>query len=261
MKFWKIFAMPVLLAALICQNALAADIHVTKRDLVLNKTLDKSVTNILVLLQDGETSNTILIASINSSTGRAVMTRIDNALEVDVQEVGKVPFGSVYALGDQKSRGFLAMREINELLDLNVSTYVAVDIEMLPELVGAVGALNLTIDDQEAAALGLPPGNNAMDGESVLRFVRIQLEGDDPSRSRGYEAIFQLLYQGLHSNDLMSLISLGTTLLSSMDTNFNPLNAITLVTAVRGGDDRRELTLSKGDASTLRAMFHREVYE
>lgn len=261
MKTLKRFAALALLAAFICQNALAAGVHVTKRDLALNADLDKNVTNILMLLQDGDVTDTILVASINSRTGRSVMTRIDSALLTDVQEVGTVPFGEVYALGDRKSRGLLAVREVNELLDLNISTYVTVNIEMLPELVDIVGALNMTLDEQEAWALGLYSGGNPLDGEMVLKFVRLSLDGDDPMRSRSYEAILQLLYQGTHSGNLGDLISLGTTLLDSMDSNLNPLNAATLVTAVHGGDDRRELVLSEGDAQMLRATFYQEVYE
>lgn len=261
MKTAKRLAALALLAALVCHGALAAGIRVTRRDLSLNTGLDKNVTNILMLLQDGDVTDTILVASINSRTGRSVMTRIDSALPTDVQEVGMVPLGEVYALGDSKSRGFLAAREVNELLGLNIGTYVTVDIEMLPELVDIVGTLNMTLDEREARALGLYSGGNPLDGETVLKFVRLSLEGDDPMRSRSYEAIMQLLYQGTHSGDLGDLISLGTTLLGSMDSNLNPLNAATLVTAVRGGDDRRELVLSEGDAEALRAAFYQEVYE
>lgn len=262
MKTYKLFAVLALILSLICASALAAaGVHVTKRDIALNNALDKNVTNILMLLQDGDVTDTILVASINSRTGRSVMTRIDSALPVDVQEVGTVPLGEVYALGDRKSRGFLALREINELLGLNAATYVTIDIEMLPELVDIVGALNMTLDAREAGALGLYSGGNPLDGETVLQYVRLSLDGDDPAHSRSYDAIMQLIYQGTHSSDLGGLVSLGTTLLDSMDTNLNPLNAATLVTAVHGGDDRRELFLSGEDAQTLRETFQREVYE
>ena len=55
----------------------AADITVTKRDVNMAAGLDKNVANILVLLQDGETTDTMMVASINSRTGRSVMMRVD----------------------------------------------------------------------------------------------------------------------------------------------------------------------------------------
>ena len=116
----------------------AADITVTKRDVNMAAGLDKNVANILVLLQDGETTDTMMVASINSRTGRSVMMRVDCRLMVDVPEVGETRLADVYALGAQKCRGMLAERTINTLLGLNIGTYVALDVTNLPQLVDAL---------------------------------------------------------------------------------------------------------------------------
>ena len=82
----------------------------------------------------------------------------------------------------------------------------------------------------------------------------------------------QLLYQGLHSGNLSDMMGLGSTLLKSMDTNLNALNAVTLVSAVQGGSDRRELLLPAqehivtadplmADAEAMRALLHANLYE
>ena len=91
---------------LICSAALG-EITVTKKDMALNRSLDKSVNNVLMLMQDGEWTDTVMIASINGKTGRSVMTRVDSELMVELPEVGSVKLGEVYMLGDEKSRGFL----------------------------------------------------------------------------------------------------------------------------------------------------------
>ena len=60
------------------------------------------------------------------------------------------------------------------------------------------------------------------------------------------------------------MMSLGSRLLGSMDTNLNVLSAVTMVSAVQGGSDRRELLISdtvQGSREEMRAAFHREVYE
>ena len=57
-----------------------------------------------------------------------------------------------------------------------------------------------------------------------------------------------------------------------MDTNLNALNAVTLVSAVQGGSDRRELLLPAdehivtaepltADMAAMRAMLHANLYE
>ena len=80
-------------------------------------------------------------------------------------------------------------------------------------------------------------------GDEALTFVRLKLDGDDPARSRGYDMLMQLLYAGVNSGDLGSMLGLGTKLLGSMDTNLNAMTAVTLASAVKGGDDRSEMAL------------------
>lgn len=258
----KIFAL--LFALMLFGAAASAEITVTKRDLNMNADLDKSTTNILILMQNGERTDTMMVASINSKTGRSVMTRIDCGLMVDVPEAGTVELGDVYHLGAKKSKGFLAARTINTLLGLNIGTYVALDITRLPELVEVVGALNMQLTAEEAEAMGTWEGINELTGDAVLEYVTLRLDSDSPARSREYDALMQLLYQGMHSGDLMSMMGLGKKLLASMDTNLNPMTAVTLVSAVQGGDDRRELILPQEgaeDAESMKALIHREIYE
>ena len=259
----RIAALLAALCVLFAGVSALAQVEVDKRDLALNTELDRDVTNILVLLQDGGATDTMMIASINGKTGRSVMTRLDCAMTLEVRDAGETTLSEVYALGAKGCEGLLAMRTVNELLALNVNTYVALDIGQLPEMVQAVGALNMSLSEAEAQALGTWSGINELTGDAVLAYVRLHLEGDAPSRSRGYDALMQLLYQGLNSGDFFGLFSLGQKMLSSMDTNLNPLTAMTLATAVQGGEDRRELALpgDAQDAQAMRQAFYREVYE
>lgn len=267
MKKKLIALLAALMLICVCAGAMG-EINLTRKDLHQAEGLDKSVTHIVFLLQDGDVTDTIMLASINSKTGRSVMTQISTACEIDVtMEDGAavtMPLAEVYAQGGRKSRGLLICRELNELLGLDISTYVAMDMTRVPELVDAIGSLNLDLTEREAAVMARPAGRNELDGNGVLAFMRLKLEEDDPARSRSYDALMELLYQGLHSGELMSLISLGTKMLGSMDTNMGALMAVPLVTAVQGGEDRRELAILADDPATeeeVRALVHREIYE
>ena len=123
--------------ALLCMCAGAmGEINLTRKDLQQAEGLDKSVTHIVFLLQDGDVTDTIMLASINSKTGRSVMTQVSCAREVEVTmgdgAMQTMPLGEVYAQGGKKSRGFLVCRELNELLGLDISTYVAMDMTRVP---------------------------------------------------------------------------------------------------------------------------------
>lgn len=247
--------------ALACACALA-EITVTKKDMALNRSLDKNVSNILVLMQDGEKTDSVMIASVNSRTGRSVMTMIDAAAPVNLPEAGDMQLGDVYVLGAPKSRGLLVARTLNNLLDLNISTYVAFDIGDLPEMVERVGKLNMWINEEEAAILNTWEGENSLSGEDVLKYVRIRLESDYEGKNRSYTVFMDLLKQGLRESGGADLMGLGKQLLSNMDSNLNVLAAVTMLSSFRGGDDRREVYLDAGmSAEEMCALFHREVYE
>ena len=170
--------------------------------------------------------------------------------------------GEVYALGDEKSRGLLTARTLNALLDLNISTYVALDVETLPALVDEIGVLNMWLNEEEAAILNTWAGDNSLVGEEVLTYVRIRLESDYAEKNRSYMVFMDLLQQGLRSKAGSNLLGLGKKLLSVMDTNMNAMAGVTMLSAFRAGDDRRELLLSSDmTPETMRETFYREVYE
>ena len=152
MKHIRLFASFFALMMLLCAGA-SAEITITKRDINMNTALDKNVSNILVLLQDGGETDTMMIASINSRTGRSVMLRVNCDLTVDVPENGETRLADVYALGAKKSRGLVAERAVNTLLGLNIGTYVALYVSNLPELVDAVDTVSMELTDAEAEAM------------------------------------------------------------------------------------------------------------
>lgn len=268
----KLTSLALALVLMLAACAAFAEITVTKKELNVNRGLSSDVTNILVLMQDEGVTDTVMLASINSKTGRAVMTRLDGNMIVEVQQAGEAALKDVYMMGSEKSRGLLAVATVNKLLSLNINTYVALDMTMIPELVDVVGALDMQLTAEEAAAFGMQAGAAALTGEQTLAFVRLALDGDSPARSRGYDTLMQLLKQGLKSGSVGDLMGLGTKLLKSMDTNLNPLNALTLVSAVQAGTDRRELILPaqehivsaeplKADAEAMRATLYANIYE
>ena len=162
-------------------------------------------------------------------------------------------------------------RTLNEAFALNISNYIVLDMGRVPELVAAVKTLDIELSDSEAAALGLAPGENSLDGEQALAYVRLKLESDTERNTRGYDALMQIIRQGVGSGNLMSMVGMGTKLLSSVDTNLGALTAVTLATSVQGGSDRGELVLPEEeqvltqepltvDLAAVSERLHEEIY-
>ena len=72
----------------------------------------------------------------------------------------------------------------------------------------------------------------------------------------------QLIYQGLTGGDVMGLVSMGGKMLKSMDTNLNPMTAMTLVGAVQAGEDRRQVAVPADmSEEDVRSMIRAAIYE
>jgi len=255
-------ALALFLCLTLCCSAALAAITVSKKDMNLNRSLDKSVSNVLVLMQNGDVTDSVMIASINSRTGRSVMTTVDCDTLVTVPGGEEVKLSGVYMMGEPKSRGLLVACALNSLLDLNISTYVALDLSILPDLVDEIGMLSMWLNEEEAAILNTWPGDNSLTSDNVLDYVNIRLDSDYAEKNRSYTVFMDLLKQGLRSSKGTNLLGLGKKLLSEMDTNLNALAGMTMLTSFQGGEDRRELYLySDMSAQERHDAFHREVYE
>lgn len=218
--------------------AFADGIRVSARDTEINRDRDRNVTNILVLLQEEDRTQMMTVASLNTKTGKAVMVQLDPELMVDIPEVGEVALSQVYALGDKKSKGFLAMRTVNRLLKLNLTNYVVVSMDAIPSLVDAVDGVWITPTEEEDLALGLDLDTWALDGQDTLAYIRLKLPGD-AERNRAYEVMMQILRQ-VAEQDIMGMMGAGGKLLEAMDTNISISNAISLGRSLQGKSNKDE---------------------
>ena len=273
MKKTVVLLAAVLLLALLSASGLAAKgISVKAKEIDAVKDLDKAVANILVLLQEEDTTRMMAVASLNTATGKAVMVSLDPELMVEIPEAGgEVPLKDVYAMGDKKSKGLLAVRTVNRLLGLNIGMYLAMDMGMIPKLVETVESCWLTPTPEEDIALGLEEDTWALDGEQTLAYMHLVLPNDEPGRNRTYEVMVQLLRQAAEV-DFMSMMGVGTTLLSSMDTNVGIMSAVSLGSSLKSGEHHQDLFLPqeeavlqkeplRADAGLMRARLLEVVYE
>ncbi|MBQ8092131.1 MAG: LCP family protein [Clostridia bacterium] len=251
---WTVF----LLLVLAC-SGLTDGISVKARDIEASKTRDKAVTNILIMLQEEDKTLMMAVASFNTATGKAVMTSLSPSLMVEIPETGsEVPLSDVYALGDRKSKGLLAVRTVNRLLDLNIGMYMAMDMSMIPSLVETVESTWITPTVEEDRELGLEEDTWALDGEQTLAYMKLKLPEDEPEKNRSYEVMIQLLRQAAEQ-DFMSMMGVGKTLLSSMDTNVGIMSAVSLGSSLKGGAHHTDLFLPQAEAVLEQNPLHADA--
>lgn len=260
MKRFLLCALCVLVILVNTTSASAAAIYkVDRKDLSVNKELKKEVQNILMLLQDSSvdaSSKTMLVASIDKQTGRAVMVSLVPQMLVNMPLAGEQPLCDAYMLGEIN----LAMKAVNEVYGLNVQHFAVVDVSSFGKIVDDLGGLGLTLNAQEAAQLGLPEGRQTLSGDQTMQYMR--MESDNPAVSRPYTCIMQLLYQVTRDKDVGKLMSLGTNMLGALkETNLGVFDLIGLATPVMSSSEERvELVVPAAETVTKTEWNGRTVY-
>ena len=241
---------------------LAADdypVKIDKKDLSQAASVPKSMQTIALFLLDSEESSdveTVLLASIDKSSGRACMTDIRTDILAEIPQVGYIPLAKAYAYGGPN----LMMKSINELLEMNVNSYVTLDVSSFAQIADSVGGMQMPLNAEEAAALGLSEGQQTLTGKQAIAYMRLKGDNTD-GKSRQYKSIMQILYQGTRDKNPISLMGLAQKLMSTMQTNLGIMDMITLATKVMGGSQRDELMLP-GTAALLEGRFEdTTVYE
>lgn len=219
-------------------------------ELSLTDGLPSSPFNVLVLgvdvLNSGtQRSDTMMIASIDGKTLRLTSIQRDMIAEIDGH--GKNKINAAYAFGGPE----LAMRTVNEALDLNIMRYVVVDFTVLVKLVDALGGIEMDITEAEMEHINLnvwksrevfaPLGYTAeqlteygenvhLNGLRALAYARIRKLDSDFMRTSRQRATVKAMLKKLRSQlwnpvVLTRFISAG---LSGVETNLSPIELISL---------------------------------
>ena len=126
----------------------------------------------------------------------------------------------------------LAMRALNETLGLSLNKYMAVNMEDFVGVVDYLGGVTMTLDEEEAQALELEPGERRLTGAQALAYARLRREGDYAGRSRAL--LEALLGQMTASSTVTQVLSMVDMLLPVTDTNLTTDDVIDLVFALFG---------------------------
>lgn len=219
-------------------------------ELSLTDGLPSTPFNVLLLgvdvLNDGaQRSDTMMIASIDGKTLRLTSIQRDMIAEIDGH--GKNRINAAYAFGGPE----LAMRTVNEALDLNIMRYVVVDFTVLVKLVDALGGVEVNVSEAEMnhinqnvwksrkvfAPLGYKAeelteyGENiTLNGLRALGYARIRKLDSDFMRTSRQRAVIRAMLKKLRSKlwnpaVVIDFVSVG---LSGMETNLSPIELISL---------------------------------
>lgn len=245
------------------------DDSVDPSKLDINENLPDNVVNILLIGVDGRSEDLAtgtqhgdvqIIVSINKDDGSIKMTSVLRDLYVTIPGYkSKNRINVAYARGG----GQLAMRTMNNLLELNIQHYVVINFYGLASIIDSLGGIDIELtkaeanaintyinknlkkggyDNQEKGykrqALAKKDGVQHLDGIQAVMYARLRSIDNDFKRSERQRHLLELLLAKVLDGgmDMGKLLNLLETCLPYAETNMSAMDMISLAMGVLRSD-------------------------
>ncbi len=199
-------------------------------------------------LGKGNRSDCIIIASINNDTKEIKLVSVYRDTYVDIDGYGLDKITHAYSYGGPE----LALKTLNENLDLNVTEFVTVNFDAVADAVNALGGVEIDIEANEIDYLnsylaetsrvtGLETeqitdtGLQTLDGVQAVAYSRIRYtEGGDYKRAERMRTVIEAMFKKLKTKSLGEINDLADKILPEVYTNLDPDEIIKMAPTVLG---------------------------
>ena len=152
----------------------------------------------------GLLTDTILLASIDTQTGKAALVSLPRDLYIDTQGIlangDKLPIkgkiNEVYEKGYVRNQGLtLATQVFSDLTGVHIDHAVLFDFQAFSKIVDTLGGVDITLakpfseKNQWGYEFSLPAGKNHLNGEQSLYYVRSRFSSSDFDRARRQQEV------------------------------------------------------------------------
>ncbi len=182
-------------------------------------------------------TDTIMIASLDTSTRDFNIISIPRDSRVDIPDRGRGRINSAYAYGGID----LTIETIEKFLQIPIDYYVNIDFQGFINLVNAMDGVELEIEDNmyyvdEAGDLFIDfsPGTKTLDGEEALKYVRYRdpIRADIGRIERQQKFIKSALGQLLQPSMITNIPEVTSETLNSVYTDINFSDALPFLSLV-----------------------------
>ena len=246
-------------------TALSDEQMIDVADLSINTNLSNEWMNVLLLGTDERESaakgrtDTIMICSINTTTGQVKLTSIQRDLAVDFKSLGYDELGT-YRINSANFFGGpeMAMKTVNELFGLNIENYVLVNFFAFQDVVNAIGGITLDITEAEMEKINVGQkqvagiayrdgmdisgwdnvdleeyGENVhLNGQQALAYARIRKLDSDFGRSERQRKVLIALLNEVKGKSALEIAQLGATVMPYLTTNMSLDSIMTVAMTV-----------------------------
>jgi polyisoprenyl-teichoic acid--peptidoglycan teichoic acid transferase len=193
----------------------------------------KKITNIALFGIDSPKgqrgrSDSIMILTIDEGNKKIKLSSIMRDSYVNISGRGMDKINHAYSFGGPQ----LAVKTINENFKLNITDFATVNFSTLPQIVDAIGGVNIVIKDYEVSHMkrvGITSaGTHNLNGEQALYYSRIRYVGHgDYERTERHRAVLDAMFSKVNRNPAQ-LASLVTKLLPMVETSMTNMEILNL---------------------------------
>jgi LCP family protein required for cell wall assembly len=218
----------------------------------LEKEDDRKVINIALFGVDRRVksepsrSDSIMILSIDIKNKEIKMSSIMRDTYVQIKDHGETKINHAYAFGGPQ----LAIRTLNENLNLDIKNYVTVDFFNLEKIIDAIGGVTVDVKQDEISSLNInmleaaniekksiteivKPGLQKLNGPQAVGYSRIRHDAEgDFRRTERQRIVLAAMITNIQSLGITEYPSVVSKLLPLTETSMSSLDIIKLGTRV-----------------------------
>lgn len=180
-----------------------------------NTSEEDKITRVIILgvdrrADDVGRSDTLMVASIREEDGKGALLSLPRDTRVAIKDHGYDKLNHAYAYGGHE----LSRSTVEELIGVPIDRYVLIDTKAFERIVDAVGGVDIDVekrmyyedpwDDNGGLVIDLYPGEQHMDGDHAIQYVRYRDGEGDIGRIKRQQKFMKALLARVLSPDILS---------------------------------------------------------
>lgn len=185
-------------------------------------------------------TDTIILLSVDKTTKKASLVSVPRDLYIILYPGREDKLNSVYEIGLARKQGLEFTRKLmSQITGVYIDHVVVFDFSAFKTIVDDLGGIDITLDKafvepvQWGYPFELPAGENHLDGENALYFVRSRYSSSDFDRAQRQQKVLLAIVDKVKNLNIFSdpgtALAIANTVRKNIDTDLDILDAATII--------------------------------
>lgn len=185
-------------------------------------------------------SDTLMVATLDPKKKKAAILSIPRDTRVKIQGHGFDKINAAYAYGGHR----LTQSTVENLLGVEMEHYVLINVNAFTKIIDAIGGVDINVekrmyyedpwDDNGGLVIDLYPGQQHMDGETAITYVRYRDEEGDIGRIARQQKFMRAVMDKVTSPAIITKVpAIIREVVDSIDTDLSVKQMIEFMTALK----------------------------